>query len=333
MTGHVQTPPSSAAPTATSPSPASRFDIANAAFANAALALRVGMGTLFLIGGWNKLSKLLMPSTSDALVASYTATTGYINEFFMAYLFGPGSVLSPWTFLTALSTFELVSGVMLIAGLLVRPLALIYAFLLWTFVVSLPVVTTNGVEPGVKTYMAPALLVQIRDVGLSGLMFALYALGSGHRSLDLRLFGPDAAAPLARWETIGLLMRLSLAVVLIVGGLFAGMPNIKAWLQPGVIMLLAAALLLWGGRIGQLGAAAGLAIVTIYSVGKLSFDAGLVGNLNAIKREIAFIAAFAILTLRDSGPLWTASDVARRLREAVQARNQMRSADAASLGS
>ncbi|MEO1265990.1 MAG: DoxX family protein, partial [Pseudomonadota bacterium] len=228
-------------------------------------------------------------------------------------------IVSPWGFLTALSTFELISGLMLIAGLLVRPLALVYGFLLWTFIISLPVVTTNGVDPGVKTYMAPALLVQIRDVGLSGLMFALYCLGSGRPSLDVRLFGASAAAPRVGWQPIGLLLRLSLAIVLIVGGLFAGMPNIKAFVEPGIIMVVAAIALLWGGIIGRIGAAAGVAIVAWYCATKLGFDKGLVANLNAIKREIAFLAAFAVLALRDSGAMWTARDVASRLSEGLTA--------------
>jgi uncharacterized membrane protein YphA (DoxX/SURF4 family) len=236
----------------------------------------------------------------------------------MNWMFWPGSLFSPWGFLTALSAFELISGIMLIAGLLVRPLALIYAFLLWTFVVSLPVVTTNGVDPGVKTYMAPALLVQIRDVALSGMMFALYCLGSGARSVDARIFGEGATRQVADWEPIGLLLRLSLALILIVGGLFAGMPNIKAFVEPGVILLAAGLAILWGGKIGRIGAAAALAIVVVYCAGKISIDGGLIGNFNAIKREIAFLAGYGVLALRDSGTQWTAVDIWRRIVDGIK---------------
>lgn len=148
------------------------------------LFIRVGMGLLFIIGGSSKLSQLLHPNYAEGLVSSYVGTSGYINELFLSYLFPSNSFLSPWGFLTALSTFELVSGIGLIAGLMVRPLALIYAFLLWTFVFSLPVVTTPGVELAVNTYTSPAMFVQARDIALSGLMFVLYQLGSGRRSLD-----------------------------------------------------------------------------------------------------------------------------------------------------
>ncbi|MEM8973463.1 MAG: DoxX family protein [Pseudomonadota bacterium] len=293
---------------------ASMSDLAAVAYA-----IRLGVGTLFVIGGWNKLSKLLSPANSDAIVASYTSTTGYINEFFMGYLFGAGSMLSPWSFLTALSAFELVTGFMLLAGLLVRPVALIYAFLLWTFVVSLPVVTTNGINPGVNTYMAPALLVQIRDVALSGIMFALFGLGSGIRSLDVRIFGPEAAKSVISWDVAGVLLRLSTAVVLIVGGAFAGMPNIKTFMEPGLILLAIGLVLLWGGRPARYAAAATCAVLFIYMMSKIGIDKGLLGSLNAIKRELALFAAAFVISARGCGELWTAPDIARRLREGMSA--------------
>ena len=293
---------------------ASMSDLAAVAFA-----IRIGVGTLFVIGGWNKLSKLLSPANSDAIVASYTSTTGYINEFFMGYLFGAGSIMTPWSFLTALSTFELVTGFMLLAGLLVRPVALIYAFLLWSFVVSLPVVTTNGINPGVNTYMAPALFVQIRDVALSGIMFALFGLGSGIRSLDVRIFGQEAAKPIISWDVAGVLLRLSTAIVLIIGGAFAGMPNIKTFIEPGIILLAIGLVLLWGGRPARYAAAATCAVLFVYMMSKIGIDKGLLGSLNAIKRELALFAAAFVISARGCGQLWTAPYVAQQLREGTAA--------------
>ncbi len=281
--------------------------------AQVAFSLRIGLGALFVVGGINKLSKLLSPSTSDLIVASYISTTGYINEFFMAFLFAPGAALTPWSFLTALSTFELVTGVMLLAGLLVRPVALLYAFMLWTFVIALPVVTTNGVDPGVKTYMAPAMLVQIRDIALSGFMFVLYGLGSGVRSIDYRLFGPDATKSVMSWQVVGLLLRLSIAIVLIVGGLFAGMPNIKTYLEPGLLLVIVALAILWGGPATRYAAGVCCAVIFVYMLGKIGLDKGVIGSLNAIKRELAIFAGAFVLAARDCGQLWTAPDVARRL--------------------
>ncbi len=289
-----------------------------------AMAIRIGMGALFIIGGWNKLSKLLMPATSDQLVASYTSTTGYINEFFMVWLFGPGSFLSPWAFLSMLSAFELVTGIMLVAGLLVRPIALIYAFLLWSFVIALPVVTTNGVDPGVKTYMAPAILVQIRDVALSGMMFALYGLGSGHRAMDHRIFGDAALQPIIDRETTGVLLRLSLASVFIVGGAFVGMPSIKSFLEPGFILVAVGIALLWGGHVSRYAAMAACAVLLIYAMNKFGFSKGLVGNLNAIKREIALFAVSLMIALRGSGVLWGIPDIVGRLQSGIKAAQEQK---------
>ena len=292
------------------------FARAHLDLAQIALTLRLGLGILFIIGGWSKLSKLLSTGASDAMVMNYTSTTGYINEFFMNFLFPVGSWITPWQFLTTLSAFELFTGLMLVFGQFVRPIALIYGFLLWTFVLALPVVTTNGVDPGVKTYMAPAILVQIRDVALSGMMFTLYILGSGYRSLDRQMFGDDAIKPLAGWDALGLLLRLSLASVLIVGGLFAGMPSIKSFVEPGIIMTVTGFALLWGGRIGKIAAAVACGIVLVYIAGKLGWSKGIVGNLNAIKREIALFAGFLVLALKGGGMIWTGPDILARFAQA-----------------
>ena len=74
-----------------------------------------------MVGGWNKLYQLLDPSLSDAILASYLGTTGYINQFFIDYLFSGfmGKLLTPWLFMTILSTFELVSGLMLVSPSLI----------------------------------------------------------------------------------------------------------------------------------------------------------------------------------------------------------------------
>ncbi|MFY0611913.1 MAG: DoxX family protein [Hyphomicrobiaceae bacterium] len=283
------------------------------ALAQVAFSLRIGLGALFVVGGVNKLSQLLSPAASDRIVASYTSTTGYINEFFMSFLFVPGTALTPWSFLTALSAFELISGVMLLAGFLVRPVALLYAFMLWTFVIALPVVTTNGVDPGVKTYMAPAILVQIRDIALSGFMFVLYGLGSGIRSVDYRLFGAGAIKPVISWDVASVLLRLSVGIVLIVGGVFAGMPNIKTYVEPGLLLAVVGLGILWGGSVTRYAAGAVCVVVVVYMLSKVGLDKGLIGSLNAIKRELAIFAGAFVLAARECGQLWTASDVARRL--------------------
>lgn len=69
-----------------------------------ALVLRVGLGCLFVIGGWNKLSKLMDPEREAALVGANMSPHGYINQFFADYLFTGqfGDWLTPWIFLTTL---------------------------------------------------------------------------------------------------------------------------------------------------------------------------------------------------------------------------------------
>ena len=283
-----------------------------------ALLLRIGLGSVFVIGGWSKLSQLLDPARSEAIVALYTGPKGYINTFFLEYLFGPSSWLSPWGFLTTLSTFEFISGVALLAGFLVRPLALLYGFLLWTFVFSLPVVLTPGVAVAEKTYLAPALLVQIRDITLSGLMFILFNLGSGAYSLDARLMGSAAKQPTANWEHLGLLLRLSLAATLLVGGFFAGMANIKTFGMPALLMIAAGVAMLVDHRAARVAGGVLVAMMLIYILGKISFEKSLIANLNAVKREFAFVAAGLVLAIRGGGQLYTVPSFIERARQALE---------------
>ena len=286
--------------------------------AEVALALRLGFGTVFIIGGWFKLSRLLDPARQDAIVSLYLSPKGYINEFFQVYLFqGPlGAVFTPWNFLTLLSTFELLSGIALVAGFLVRPLALLYGFLLWTFIIALPVTVTPGVSPEATTYLSPALLVQVRDVTLSGLAFVLYCLGSGAYSVDRRLFGRDSVEDKADWQALGLLTRLSLALPLIVGGMFAGLDNIPTFATWWPVLMVLGLLLALG--VGVRSAGVGVVAVMIwFAATKVSFDASLVVILNGFKREVAFFAAGVVLALYGAGSRYTVEDVFRRMKLAV----------------
>jgi uncharacterized membrane protein YphA (DoxX/SURF4 family) len=271
-----------------------------------AFALRVGLGLVFVIGGWNKLSKLLDPAREAGLVGAYTGPHGYINEFFAQFLFGgaSGGWITPWGFLTALSTFELVSGILLVIGVLVRPLALVYGFLLWTFVIALPVVTAPGVEVAVTTFTSPAILVQIRDIALSGMMFTLFNLGSGAFSSDARLFGPASAQSYVGWDSLGLLLRLSIAAPLIVGGVFNGLNGIPTFATPAWILLPLGVVLAGGVIVRPLGAAVA-AVMLWYIWTKISLDKSLIANLNGFKRELAFLAAGGVLAYAGGGPKFT----------------------------
>lgn len=274
------------------------------------------MGLLFVIGGYSKLSQLLNPSYAQALVDNYVGTSGYINELFLSFLFSEGSVLTPWGFLTLLSSFELVSGIALIAGLIVRPLALVYAFLLWTFVFSLPVVTTPGVEVAVKTYTSPAMFVQARDIALSGMMFVLYQLGSGRRSLDSLFVVNANTTNQPNWDNFGLLLRLSLALPLLIGAFFSSYSYIMTFATPAWILLIVGVLLVLGVKVRET-AAVIMLIMLWYIMTKLSLDKSLIANLNGFKRELALFAGALVLFGRGGGASYTPADVIKRVRVAL----------------
>ena len=135
----------------------------------------------------------------------------------------------------------------MVVGLAVRPLSLIYAFLLWSFVIALPVVTAPGVETDVSTFRSPAILIQIRDIGLSGMMLVLFNLGSGVFSADRRLGLVSAERRVASWDHLGLLLRLSVGFIFLVAGAFAGMDHIPSFAS-NAWLLLALGLVLVSGH-------------------------------------------------------------------------------------
>lgn len=272
--------------------------------ATAAFALRAGLGLVFVSGGIAKLERLLTPTKAKGIVDQYVGPLGYINQTFLDWLFASplGAVLTPWNFLTVLSAFELIAGIMLIAGLMVRPLALLWAFLLWSFVVSLPVVTTPGVTLTAKTYMSPAEFVQIRDITLSGLFFALYNLGPGAWSVDASRYGlPETRG--ADWQSLGLLIRLSLGASFLIGGLFAGYDNVVTWGVPGLLLAVVGV-----GLIAGVGtrwfAMAAAAMMIWFMIAKLPGATGVIGWFNAVKREFAILAGAGVVAWLGAGRMF-----------------------------
>tara|TARA_R110001592_G_scaffold324840_1_gene604559 strand:- start:152 stop:1075 length:924 start_codon:yes stop_codon:yes gene_type:complete len=279
-----------------------------------ALILRIGLGLIFITGGLWKLSRLLDAERVAAIVERYTASNGYINQFFQDYLFTGwlGEVITPWGFLTALSTFELVSGIALVVGLMVRPLALIYMFLLWTFILALPVHTVPGELSDSPTFQAPAMLVQIRDIALSGLMAVLFLLGAGRASIDARVFGALATARELDWNTLGLLTRLSMAAPLLVGGLFASTGAVPMFSTPGWILLIVGLMLVAG--IGVRVAGGMVVLIMLWRMGLgINLDNSLLDIINSFKREFAFVSAGLILLMLDGGERFTPKDISRRV--------------------
>ncbi len=287
---------------------------------NAALTLRLGIGSVFIVGGWWKLQRAIDADRADALVAKYTASSGYINSFFQDYLFADG-FLSAWGFLTLLSSIELLAGIALVAGFLVRPIAIVFGLLMWSFVAALPVMTVPGAEANAKTFLTPALIVQIRDIGLSGMCFALAALGSGAASLDQRFMGGGASSPVTSWSGLGLLLRLSLAVPFLAGGFFFGLDHVKSWIG-SPLLLIAIGLVLASGHFVRIAAASALLVLVTYSLSKIGFDKSLWDNLNAIKREFAFIALAALLIRFSGGQAFRLMDMVSTPREVFFGRSR-----------
>ena len=271
-------------------------------FDQSAFILRIGLGLVFLAGGLAKLSKLLVPAKQEDMVNLYLSAGGYINQFFFDYLFHDGilsALMSPWLFLTALSMLEFIAGIALIIGLGVKFFSLLFALLCWSFVISLPVVNASGFEIVTKTHTAPAILVMIRDIALSGFLFILYNLGSGVWSLDEKIFGPQVKAKEVNWDALGLLLRVSLGLVFVVGGAFYGLENIKSF-APAIILLPIGIVLLFGNGARYAGVAA-LLVLAWYMLMTFSLDKGLVGNMNSVKREFALLASALILSVLGGG--------------------------------
>lgn len=271
-----------------------------------AFTLRMGLGSVFMIGGVAKLERLLTAGKADAIVTEYVGPMGYINETFMKWLFSGNfpEWFTPWSFLTTLSAFELISGIMLVVGLTVRPLAVLWALLLWSFVFSLPVVTTPGVTSAAPTYTSPAMFVQVRDIALSGLFFVLYNLGAGKWSLDADRFGLPTAQGHA-WEPLGLLMRFSFAIVFLIGGLFHGYAKIMTFGAPGWLLAAIGLGLLAGGMATRVSAALASAVIVWFMVSKLNGATTVIGYFNSIKRELALAALSSALMVVGGGRLFT----------------------------
>ena len=278
----------------------------------AALIIRIGLGLVFIIGGTSKLSLLLFSATHDGMVANYMGTSGYINTIFQQFLFpnGTDGWFNPSAFLIALSAFELFSGIALVIGILVKPLSIFYAFLMWTFVVSLPVLTVPGVEITVKTYTSPALFVQVRDIALSGMFFVLFNLGSGIKSIDHRFITQRKPV---NWDVLGLLLRFSLAMVFIVGGFFGAFAKIATFSTWQPVLAIIALLLIFGND--KVVRGVGIAVVVVmlwYMFQKLNMDKSLIKNLNGIKREFALAACGGVLIMLGGGRLFTLPDLITR---------------------
>ncbi|MBM7067796.1 DoxX family protein [Actibacterium sp. 188UL27-1] len=285
-------------------------DLNRAQLDHVALALRLGLGGVFLTGGWWKLSRALDPDRAGDLVTRYMAPNGYINAFFQDYLF-TDSLLTPWAFLTALSAFELLAGIALILGVFIRPLAIIFGVLMWSFVAALPVLTTPGAATDQSTYLTPALIVQIRDVGLSGICLVLALIGSGRHSLDERLMARGAPSEALPWPVLALVLRISIALPLLAGGAFYGLDHVKSWIGVPLLLLIIGAIFVAGHGV-RIAAVATVAVLVVFAIGTMAPDKSFWDTLNSFKREFAFLAAALVLARFSGGSLLRVGELAQK---------------------
>ncbi len=154
-------------------------------------------------------------------------------------------------------------------------------------------------------------------MALSGLLFALFNLGAGARSLDGALIGAGATAPSANWNNLGLLVRLALAAPLLTGGVFAGLDHIHTFHAPGVVLVALGVAVLGGVQVRL--AALGVALVILaFAAQSVDFDRSLIANLNGFKRELALLAAAAVLARFGGGGKFTPGDLAGRARSVLR---------------
>lgn len=183
-------------------------------------------------------------------------------------------------------------------------MALVWGLLFWSFVAALPVATAAGVDPELSTHRSPALLVLARDIGLSGLFFTLFIIGAGRYSVDGRWIGAAATRHTLNWDALGLLLRLSVALPLLIGAAFHGFDHIQSFGMPAWLLVILALLLLANVGVRAAGVVTTL-LMGWFIIGNFELGRSLIANMNAVKREFAFLAAAIVLAACGGGRLFS----------------------------
>jgi hypothetical protein len=111
------------------------------------------------------------------------------------------------------------------------------------------------------------------------------------------------------------LLRFSVAMIFIVGGFFGHFANIASFATNQVVLAVIGLCLVFGSVAVVRGASVcAVAVMVWYIAQKLSFDRGIIANLNGFKREFAIAAAGAVLARLGGGSLFTLPDLANRAR-------------------
>jgi uncharacterized membrane protein YphA (DoxX/SURF4 family) len=233
--------------------------------------VRVTLGLILIIGG----IKIAFPPDPARLAAAYIdPAKGWISPLFADQITGRLG-LEIATFLHYQGLLEIGIGVLLAAGLFTRPVAIVTAALFWSFTVANPVAGQIRLS---------------RDLTLMLAASAVAIIGPGPWSLDLKLW-PAASRWRGSRDAGLLLLRLGVALALITSalfteGVFANPLNIT--LPPVLVFALGVGLGL-GLAPRVLMAVIGTWLAVLLPLAMA--DQGLYLGLDALKRELGFVAA------------------------------------------
>lgn len=247
--------------------------------------LRVAVGSVFLIGGLKLVAPTLFGIAGrDALGVSFTdPTKGFVAPWLAERITDDVGV-SISAFLLVQGVVEVTLGLLLVAGLGTRMVALNMAMMFWAFTVAAP--------------QAGAVRLS-RDLALLAVCVALFLTGGGRWSLD-GLRRRRVAPPAGRRDVALVLIRLGMAYPLLASAMFRGgiFDNPLNTTLP-VLLVVLIGLVLAVGMVPRW-VMAPVALWLIYLLPAKLAEHGLFPGLDTIKREIGLLAAAGVYVL--AGP-------------------------------
>jgi len=137
--------------------------------------VRATLGVLFI---WASLDKILHPDQFAKIVYSYQVLPGEVVNIF--------GIILPW--------LELICGVALIAGVMVRPAAVWIGALLVVFIIAVSIALSKGININCGCFSMSSqarqlgLTLLFQDIGM--LLLAIHAAVLDNRTLSLRRAPP-----------------------------------------------------------------------------------------------------------------------------------------------
>lgn len=233
--------------------------------------VRVVLGLILITGG----IKIAFPPDPAQLAASYVdPAKGWISPFFADQITDRlGFDIA--TFLHYQGLMEIGIGLLLVAGILTLPVAVVTGILFWSFAVANPVAGEIRLS---------------RDLALMTAAFAVAIVGPGRYSLDLQL-----RPVVGRWrgsrDAALFLLRIGMALALLTSALFADgvFANPLNTTLPRLVVLALGVGLGVGLAPRVLMALVGVWLLALVPL--TMAEKGFYLGLDAVKRELAFIAA------------------------------------------